>query len=169
MNSREHMAETSSGHAGIATLTAEQVMSRIVVAVRPDESPLMAWELMRRAGVHHLPIVEGRHVLGVLSREDLAASWSGGPQEQSSRQVRSLLGCEPRPRVRPGDPLPRVAAVMVDAGCDAVPVVSGQGLIGLITARDVLSAVAGRTHPHDRPGEVVTGMFHLEPVLPPRG
>ncbi|MBB6349091.1 CBS domain-containing protein [Nonomuraea muscovyensis] len=151
---------------GVGALTAQQVMSRIVVAVRPEESPLMAWELMRRAGVHHLPIVDGEHVLGVLSREDLAASWSGGPQQQASRQVRSMLGCEPRPRVGPGDPLVRVAAVMVDAGCDAVPVVSGEGLVGLITAHDVLAAVAGRVRPDDRPGEVVTGMFRLEPVLP---
>ncbi|MFG3436457.1 HPP family protein [Nonomuraea sp. NPDC047897] len=152
----------------VGSLTAEQVMSRIVVAVGPEESPLMAWELMRRAGVHHLPIVDGRHVLGVLSRADLAASWSGGPHELSSRKVRSLLGCDPRPRVRPGDALARVAAVMADAGCDAVPVVTGQGLVGLITAHDVLAAVAGRARPSGGPGELVTGMFRLEPVLPPR-
>ena len=82
----------------VESMTAGQVMSRVLVAVKPDESPLMAWELMRGAGV---------------------------------------------------------------------PVLSG-GLIGLITARDVLSAVAGRTGASDGPGEVVTGMFHLEPVLPPR-
>ncbi|WP_101784523.1 CBS domain-containing protein [Nonomuraea indica] len=151
---------------GVGALTARQVMSRIVVAVRPEESPLMAWEVMRRAGVHHLPIVDNGHVLGVLSREDLAASWSGGPHEQASRKVRSLLGCEPRPRVGPEDPLVRVAAVMVDAGCDAVPVVCEEGLVGLITARDVLAAVAGRVQPHDMPSELVTGMFRLEPVLP---
>ncbi|MEV4175975.1 CBS domain-containing protein [Nonomuraea sp. NPDC049709] len=152
----------------VETLTAGQVMSRILVAVRPDESPLMAWELMRRAGVHHLPIVDGRNVLGILTSERLAASWSGGPQEQSSRQVHTLLERGPRPRVRPDTPLPRVAAVMLDAGCDAVPVLSGDGLVGLVTARDVLVAVAGRAQPAADAGEVVTGMFHLEPVLPSR-
>ncbi|MFG1965302.1 HPP family protein [Nonomuraea sp. NPDC049028] len=152
----------------IESLTAEQVMSRILVAVKPDESPLMAWELMRRAGVHHLPVVEGQHVVGLLSREHLAASWSGGPQEQSNRQVGELLAGERRPRVQPDDPLTQVAAVMTDAGCDAVPVVSGQGLVGMITARDVVSAVAGRSHHLKEGGEVVTGMFHLEPVIPAR-
>ncbi|TMR90564.1 HPP family protein [Nonomuraea basaltis] len=151
---------------GIESLIAEQVMSRVLVAVKPGESPLMAWELMRRAGVHHLPVVEGPHLLGVLSREDLAASWSGGPWEQSARQVVSLLVGERRPRVRPDTPLPRVAAVMTDAGCDAVPVVTERRLVGLITARDVVAAVAGRTRVSAGAGEVVTGMFHLEPVLP---
>ncbi|GAA2216195.1 CBS domain-containing protein [Nonomuraea monospora] len=150
----------------IESLTAGQVMSRVLVAIKPDESPLMAWELMRRAEVHHLPVVEGRHVLGILTRERLAASWSGGPQEQSSRPVRALLGREPVPRVRQDTPLARVATLMLDAGCDAVPVVSGDRLVGLVTARDVLSAVAGRAKPAAEPGEVVTGMFHLEPVLP---
>ncbi|MEV4471867.1 CBS domain-containing protein [Nonomuraea sp. NPDC049504] len=150
----------------VETLTVGQVMSRVLVAVKPGDSPLMAWELMRRAGVHHLPVVDGRHVLGILTRERIAASWSGGPQEQSSRPVRALLGCEQVPRVRQDTPLTRVAALMLDAGCDAVPVVSGDGLVGLVTARDVLSAVAGRARPAAEPGEVVTGMFHLEPVLP---
>jgi len=58
--------------------------------------------------------------------------------------------------------------IMTDAGCDAVPVVSGQGLVGMITARDVVSAVAGRSHHLKEGGEVVTGMFHLEPVIPAR-
>ncbi|MEV4113312.1 CBS domain-containing protein [Nonomuraea sp. NPDC049695] len=151
----------------VESLTAEQVMSRVLVAIKPDESPLMAWELMRRADVHHLPVVDGRHVLGILTREQVAASWSGGPQEQSGRQVRTLLGRERRPVVRPDTPLARVAGTMLDAGCDAVPVVDGGGLVGLVTACDVLAAVAGRVRPAEGAGEMVTGMFHLEPVLPP--
>ncbi|MBF8188003.1 CBS domain-containing protein [Nonomuraea sp. K274] len=150
----------------IESLTAGQVMSRVLVVVKPDESPLMAWELMRRADVHHLPVVDRGHVVGILTREQLAASWSGGLEEQSGREVRALLGCGPRPRVRPDTPLARVAAVMLDAGCDAVPVLSGDGLVGMITVRDVLWAVAGRAVDTEGPGEVVTGMFHLEPVLP---
>ncbi|MFI6925283.1 HPP family protein [Nonomuraea spiralis] len=148
--------------------TAGQVMSRVLVAVRPDESPLMAWELMRRAGVHHLPVVDGRHLVGILTRERLAASWSGGPQEQAGREVRDLLAGVRTPRVGPGTSLSRVAAVMLDADVDAVPVLSREGLVGLITARDVLSVVAGRLKPRHEPSEVVTGMFHLEPVLPER-
>lgn len=155
----------------VPELTAAQVMSRVLVAVTPDESPLLAWELMRRAGVHHLPVVEGRHVIGVLTREDLATTWSGGPAAQSGQRVGALLTGRRRPRVAPGDPLKRVAVVMLDAGCDAVPVVGDRGIVGLITARDVLAAVAGRVRPRERdasaePGELVTGMFHLQPVLP---
>ncbi|MEO3886712.1 CBS domain-containing protein [Nonomuraea sp. B5E05] len=153
----------------IESLTARQVMSRVLVAVKQDESPLIAWELMRRAQVHHLPVLEGADVLGILSREDLAASWSGSLREQSNRQVRELLTGERRPRVHPDTPLEHVAEVMIDADCDALPVLSGDGLVGLITARDVLRAVAGHVRLEKPSGEVITGMFRLEPVLPVQG
>ncbi|MEU6998176.1 CBS domain-containing protein [Nonomuraea sp. NPDC046570] len=144
-------------------------MTRVLVVVRPEESPLMAWELMRRAGVHHLPVVDREaHLVGVLTREDLTSAWSGGPEAQSRLHVHTLLGGRVTPLVGPGDPLPSVAAAMLDAGCDAVPVIAEDrgALLGLITARDVLEAVAGREKNGDGTEEIVTGMFRLEPVLP---
>ncbi|GGL08099.1 hypothetical protein Sme01_67830 [Sphaerisporangium melleum] len=153
----------------IQTLTAADVMSRVVVTVRPDESPLMAWELMRRGGVHHLPVVDGRsHVLGVLRREDIAAHWSGGPAEQSSEHVRQLLGGRRCPQAAPETLLSAIAATMVDSCVDVVPVVGTAGTLeGIVTATDVLRAVAGRESAATGPSEVVAGLFRLEPVLPP--
>ncbi|MCC5579374.1 CBS domain-containing protein [Microtetraspora sp. AC03309] len=155
----------------VETLTAEQIMTRVLVTVTVEESPLMAWELMRRAGVHHLPVVDDDcHVLGILTREDVAATWcGGGPDEHSRRQVGGLLGRRRLPKVGPGHPLSRITGVMLDVGCDAVPVVSAAGtLLGLVTVSDVLSAVAGRTAREEKGrGEVRTGLFHLNPVLPP--
>ncbi|WP_248963235.1 CBS domain-containing protein [Sphaerisporangium perillae] len=154
----------------IQTLTAADVMTRVVVTVKPDESPLMAWELMRRGGVHHLPVVDARsHVLGVLKREDIASHWTGGPAEQSSGQVRHLLGGRRCPHVAPETVVPTIAATMVDSCVDVVPVVGDSGTLeGLVTATDVLRAVAGRRSPAIGPTEVVGGLFRLEPVLPPK-
>ncbi|MFC4536049.1 HPP family protein [Sphaerisporangium dianthi] len=153
----------------IESMTAADVMSRVVVTVRPDESPLMAWELMRRGGVHHLPVVDAHsHVLGVLKREDIASHWSGGPAEQSSGQVRQLLGSRRCPHVARETAVSCIAATMVDSCVDVVPVVGAAGTLeGLVTATDVLRAVAGRQMPATGPSEVVAGLFRLEPVLPP--
>ncbi|WP_327092471.1 CBS domain-containing protein [Nonomuraea sp. NBC_01738] len=154
----------------VEKLTARQVMSRVLVAVDAAESVPMAWEIMRRAGVHHLPVVRGPELLGVLTREKVIAAWSGGPQALSGVQARTLVNAADSPCVREDEPLTRVCSLMVDAGCDAVPVRAGDGsLAGLITARDVLAAVAGRTAPGTEDGHLVTGMFRLEPVLPAMG
>lgn len=92
-------------------LTAADVMSRVLVTVGPEESPLIAWEIMRRGGVHHLPVIDDRLRLhGVLTREQVAAHWSGGPAVQSAGQVRDLLAagrartCRPPPPCRRSPP-----------------------------------------------------------------
>ncbi|MBP2703933.1 CBS domain-containing protein [Microbispora sp. RL4-1S] len=153
---------------GTRRLTAADVMSRIVLTVAPDESPLMAWELMRRAGVHHIPVVDGnRRLHGVLTRLDLAMGWSGGPADLARREVREFLGERRLPRVRMDAPLDCVAATMLDAGRDAVPVVDEHGrTAGIITTVDVLRAVAGRISGAPGRGRAEGAMFRLEPVLP---
>lgn len=149
-------------------LTARQVMSRVLVTISCDESPLMAWEFMRRAGVRHLPVLDhNARLVGILTRQQLAAHWSGGPEELSRRKVGDLIARSRVQKVRPELPLPKVAEAILDGGCDAVAVIGRGGtLIGLVTTTDVLAAVAGRITPTDKEAEVVSGMFHLEPVMP---
>ncbi|MDF5755061.1 CBS domain-containing protein [Spongiactinospora sp. TRM90649] len=149
--------------------TAGQIMSRSLVVIGPEESPMMAWELMRRAGIHHLPVVTDQGLLiGILTREDVAGSWPGGPDANARIPVQRLLGTRRTPRVQEDADLPRVAAIMRDANCNAVPVMAQDGaFVGLITTADVLDAVAGRARPAAaEPPRMVTGMFRLEPVLP---
>ncbi|NJP23822.1 CBS domain-containing protein [Microbispora hainanensis] len=151
----------------VETMTASDVMTRTLVTVEPEESPLMAWELMWRAGVHHLPVVDACfRLVGVLGREDVAAHWSGGPAEQSRTAVRTLLQGRRCPRVAPDAPLPEVAALMADADCCAVPVLGPDDVLrGLVTTTDVLMALAGRTaRPVGDPTYVKGGLFRLEPV-----
>lgn len=152
----------------VQNLTVGQVMSRTLVAVAPDESPLMAWEIMCRAGIHHLPVIEDHgRLLGVLTREDLTAHWSGGPIEQSRVRVHALLADHRCPHITLDTRLTEAAATMIDAGVDAVPVLGEKnGLVGMVTATDVLQAVAGRVAERQEPPEVMTGMFRLTPVLP---
>ncbi|MGW5263043.1 CBS domain-containing protein [Microbispora sp. NPDC004025] len=151
----------------VETMTASEVMTRTLVTVEPEESPLMAWELMWRAGVHHLPVVDacGR-LVGVLAREDIAGNWSGGPAEQSRKQVHTLVRGVRCPRAAPDAPLSEIAALMADAGCGAVPVLGPDDILrGLVTTTDVLMALAGRTpRPAAGLADVKGGLFHLEPV-----
>ncbi|MBB4919802.1 CBS domain-containing protein [Streptosporangium saharense] len=152
----------------VKDLTVARVMSRTLVAVPPDESPLLAWEIMRRAGVHHLPVVDttGR-LYGVLTREDLASHWSGGPIEQSHVHVHTLVSGRRCPRTTLGASLAEAAAAMVGAGVSAIPVLNDAArLAGMVTVTDVLRAVAGLVPEQQEPPELMTGMFRLVPVIP---
>ncbi|GAA2899071.1 hypothetical protein GCM10010517_64550 [Streptosporangium fragile] len=152
----------------VRELTVAQVMSRTLVAVAPDESPLLAWEIMRRADVHHLPVVDGHGRLrGVLTREDVTARWAGGPFDQARVRVDALLGDHRCPHTGLDASLAEAAAAMLGAGVDAIPVLGESGrLVGMVTATDVIRAVAGQVAGQEKPPELMTGMFRLVPVLP---
>lgn len=134
------------------TAVASEVMTRDFVRAAPEASLFVAFELLTQHGVHHLPVLtaEGRCVtmldaIDVFGR--LPEAWLHG-------EVTVL----PRPgaagpiSVLPDTPLPRVAALMSNADVDACCVVDEHGrMLGLITARDIVAAVADM-----RETEVVT-------------
>ena len=129
-----------------AEIAVTAVMSRALVTVTPDESVVTAYELVMAAGVHHLPVVdeEGRPI-GLLGAQTLAETWPTTAREGRQRAVASLLGSR-RPDCVLVEASLRVAAVdMYLGGTDAVCVVGGDGrLVGIVTARDIVAAVAGR-------------------------
>lgn len=56
------------------------VMSTALMTVEPGESVLLAWELLRRSGFHHLPVVDEQgHCLGVLATTELAVACTVTP------------------------------------------------------------------------------------------
>ena len=127
-----------------AELPVDQVMSVAPDRVDAAESTLMAWEMMRRGGYHHLPVVEldGTY-LGMLDTETMAASWPAGGPDRARTPVSDLLGPGPHPRVRLGDPVRAAAVAMVHRRTRAVAVTDDDGrLAGIITSYDLLRLLA---------------------------
>jgi CBS domain-containing protein len=122
---------------------AEQLMSTPVVAVSADHSIAAAWEAMRARRVHHLVVLDPHGLAAVLDDRTVAAWWpGGGPEVAHSTKVGDLVSRGVR-TVLPDQPPRAVARVMAEAHCDAVPVVTAAGtLIGLVTATDLVAAVA---------------------------
>ncbi|MBW8482413.1 CBS domain-containing protein [Actinomadura parmotrematis] len=114
------------------------------------ESIATAWELMELAGVEHLPVVDGQgHCVGVLDLHTLGCE--GGPVLRAAdRPVTDLV--TPSVTVRQESTVRQAARAMLDAGRDHVVVTGPDArIVGLLTARDLLGALAGapsRTSPH---------------------
>jgi len=127
-----------------AEIPVDEVMSVAPDRVDAAESSLMAWEMMRRGGYHHLPVValDGTY-LGMLDTETMAASWPGGGPDRARRPVSDLLGAGPHPRVRLGDPVRAAAVAMVRRRTRAVAVTDDDGrLAGIITSYDLITLLA---------------------------
>ncbi|WP_175407290.1 HPP family protein [Streptomyces sp. TRM64462] len=143
------------------------VMRTSVVSVAAGETLLVAWELLERSAARHLPVVrpDGR-CAGVLDRAELAVACAAPAVSLSRRYAGDLVRARRCVVVHHRDPVRRAVNVMNANECDALPVTGDDGrLAGLLTAADIVSALAGQAV-----GAVVPGVGmrppHPYPVMP---
>jgi len=154
--------------AALEERTVSQVMTTELLTITPDDSVLMAWELMGKAHVHHLPVVsEGGRFMGVVDAQTLTARWEPTGPERARRPVRSFLPDQATATASPGDLISQAARTMLESGRDHVAVLDDENsLVGLLTARDLISALAGFLPEPARSGTSMPSLYRIEPVLP---
>lgn len=124
-----------------------EVMTHPVVSLRPQTTVSRAAELLVSHGFGAAPVrtAEGE-VLGIATEADLVrdrvvpgiAEGCGGAEHTVAGVMTPAPLC-----VRPDDDISEVALRMLRTGDRAVLVMDGTRLVGIVTARDVLIAVAG--------------------------
>lgn len=129
-------------------------MSGDPVSVGPDASALDAFERMWERGIRHLPVCDGeRHVLGVLSLEDMRATLpfpvslrrALAPGERDAARewrVGEIMSHAPE-TLGPEQSLAEAAERMAEHRIGCLPIVDDAGrLMGLLSETDVLWALA---------------------------
>lgn len=128
-----------------------EVMTHPVVSVRPHTTVAKAAEVLISHGFGAAPVrtAEGE-VLGIATEADLvrdrvvptAADGECGAGRGAEHTVSSVM--TPAPLcVSPNDEISEVALQMLRTGDRAALVMEGARLVGIVTSRDVLSAVGG--------------------------
>lgn len=122
-------------------MKAMHAMTRDVVCIHANDRLETAADLMREWEIHHLPVVDGEKLVGLITDRDIL--------------LRTTLDCEGRCVVEncdvshamigtpttcdPGDSIESIANTMLQNKIDCVPVVSSDGkLIGLVTSVDLI-------------------------------
>ncbi|MFC5749068.1 HPP family protein [Actinomadura rugatobispora] len=157
-----------SAHVPLEERTAAEVMTMDLLTISARESVLMAWELMCRAEVHHLPVVDDEGgFLGIVDAATLTAAWDAAGPRRARRPVTTLLGEHAKDSVRPAATVPEAARSMLESGNDHVAVTDAQGaLVGLITARDLITELAGAARDRTAQRSGMPSLYRIEPVLP---
>jgi acetoin utilization protein AcuB len=123
------------------------LMSTDVKKASPSDSADLAWERMRTHGIHHLAVVDGGRVVGLVSERDLGGARGGGMRlGKAVADVMSdkVIVAAPTTTVRQAANLLRGHAI------GSLLVVEGEKLRGIVTVSDLL-ALLGRGV--DRPVE----------------
>ncbi len=118
-------------------LQVQDLMTRQVLTLRPLDNLRHADALLRRGSVRHLPVVEGRRLVGLVTHRDLLAAAARG------RDAPALWALDAMTRdvvtVRPDTPLSAALQLMLEHKFGCLPVVDAQGtLLGILTDSDLV-------------------------------
>jgi CBS domain-containing protein len=107
-----------------------ETMSAPVEVIGVSALAAEARRLLRERGIHHVVVLDGRQVAGVVSSHDLDGEAGAGVANVMSRRV---VTASPRTTVREAANLLRGHA----AGC--LPIVERGRLVGIVTISDLLT------------------------------
>ena len=112
----------------------ERWMTTNVYTVVPSDTIAHARELLRQHRINQLPVVAGGTLLGIVSDRDLrdSAKLNDTPVKTIMNHPPITLSCH--------STLVNAAEVMRQQRIGAVPIVSGNSLVGIITRSDILEA-----------------------------
>jgi acetoin utilization protein AcuB len=133
------------------------VMTRRPVTVSPDATVAAALSAMRRGRFRHLPVLAGAELVGVVAHGDLEAP-PGAPVEAveslADRPVSEVMSAQPV-TVWPDEPVEVAARLLVEHAVGCLPVVAGEGLVGILTESDLFSVLL-RLLGGDQPSSRIT-------------
>lgn len=129
-------------------MRASQTMTRDVIVVPPELTLANAWRCMMREHVRHLPVVRAGALVGMLSDRDVLMRGAMGDDGQLQIPPRLLVGeaMTPTPLAtcEASADITELVRTMTEQKIDAIPVVKGLRLVGLVTSADLIALLVER-------------------------
>jgi acetoin utilization protein AcuB len=121
-------------------------MTKTVVTVSPRDTLRHASGLLKERRIHHLPVVEGGELVGIVSDTDIrnlafedTSFDAGGAIVVKNRTIAEIMTRDVV-TVSPWDTVEDALLILHRRRFGALPVVEGRKLAGIITKADVLAA-----------------------------
>lgn len=123
------------------------IMSRSLLTVNLAMRPSEVRQAFDQHRIHHLPVVSGDELIGMISVFDLMKVTFGVPGEQDPRALDAMLDhtctlesfmTRAPVTIQAGETIRRAAELLVDGRYHALPVVEGKKLVGILTSTDLI-------------------------------
>lgn len=127
------------------TTTVGAWMTRDVVKTSAEESLFTAVEQMAERRIRHVLILEGDEIIGIVSNRDIVRAVMLHPDrglDLHGTRIAEVMTRAPLRTTSPERSLAEVSEEMLAHRVNAIPVLEGSHLVGIITSDDVLRAVA---------------------------
>src|SRR5689334_23330135 len=113
----------------------QDIMSTDVKTVSPDTAADQAWSLMQQHDIHHLVVLDGRDVIGVISARDLGGN-RGAATRRNQRVGDLMVGGVVT--AKPGDTLRQAANKLRGYAIGCLPIFEDGKVRGIVTITDCL-------------------------------
>ncbi len=135
-------------------LLVEDRMSKSPITIKRDDSFQTALNLLRQGGVRHLPVLEGKKLVGILTDRDLRQASPSPATSLSIYEIKYLLNkivvedlmVKDVITVPPATTIESAAKLLYEHKIGALPVVDEkEELLGIITETDILETFVETT------------------------
>lgn len=117
----------------------ESIMTREVITVSEDMLAEDAHEKIQQLGVHHLIVLKGAEVVGVLSDRDMGGK--SGEMMYKGKTVGELTSKD-LVSIAPYDSVEDAAKILRGYNIGCLPVIDEGQLVGIVTISDLLTLIA---------------------------
>ena len=132
-------------------LLAQDLMTSPVTWLPSDSALLEAWTVMKRKGIHHLPVTSIHGTLvGLVSDRDLLPyahelESSGSPRSSAGHTLAQVMSNQVL-SATPTTELQEIARIMLSEHVGAIPIVdNSRHPVGILTTSDILRAIVHRS------------------------
>ena len=120
----------------------KEIMSRNVITVQQQDRLAKVEELWKSNPIHHLVVLEGDKVVGIISKLDMLKAYNGLSENGSTSvltglSVKEVMTVNPL-TVEPDDTIGLVADILLANKFHSIPVVEEGELAGIVTSHDLI-------------------------------
>ncbi|MBP7184944.1 MAG: CBS domain-containing protein [Saprospiraceae bacterium] len=124
----------------------EHIMSKKVKSVLITDSLETVAKIFEEEGIHHLPVMNGHEVVGIISSSDINRLKYGSffdAQEGAEEALFQMLSIEKLMTKKPlkvdvNDSIREVAEIFANAHFHALPVMDEGKLVGMVSSGDII-------------------------------
>jgi len=123
-----------------------EARDRVVVA-QPGDTVAAAHALFRRYDLHHLPIVDGAQVVGIVSSEDLLEFFAeSGLADPAEATLSTIMTANPT-TIRKDATIREAIGMLANASYRCLPVTNQTGeIFDIVTTRDLVQLLEASFH-----------------------
>jgi acetoin utilization protein AcuB len=132
-----------------------EVMKKEPLSISPNIKLTEAYRLMIEKKIRHLPVVENRKLVGVVTDRDLRLATSlltAHPFDPKTTV--GLVMSHPVQTTNPNDPIELATQTMRELKIGCLPVIEDNRLVGIVTITDLLDALLLLTGIHQPSGRL---------------